>query len=41
MTRKVDASYTPEARAAGLEGVVSLYVEMDRDGKPAEVMVRP
>jgi len=39
VTRKVDAGYTPEARAAGLQGVVSLYVEVDRGGKPAEVQV--
>jgi TonB family protein len=37
--RKVDAKYTPEARAAGLQGTVSLYVEVDRGGKPSEVQV--
>jgi TonB family protein len=37
--RKVAAKYTPEARAAGLQGTVSLYVEVDRTGKPSEVQV--
>ncbi|MEO8098075.1 MAG: TonB family protein [Acidobacteriota bacterium] len=34
-----DAEYTPEARAAGLQGTVSLYVEVDVDGKPARIQV--
>jgi len=37
--RKVEAQYTPEARAAGLQGTVSLYVEVNRGGKPSEVQV--
>jgi TonB family protein len=39
VTRTVKAKYTPEARAAGLQGTVSLYVEVDGDGRPAQVWV--
>jgi TonB family protein len=36
---KVDAPYTAEARAAGLQGTVSLYVELSPNGKPSDVEV--
>jgi TonB family protein len=35
----VEPNYTAEARAAGLQGTVSLYVEAGNDGKPSEVQV--
>jgi TonB family protein len=36
---RLDPQYTPAARAAGLQGTVSLYVEVDRDGTPSKVKV--
>lgn len=39
LVRKTQPAYTPESRAAGLQGIVSLYVEIDRDGKPSTVEV--
>ena len=36
---KVEPKYTAEARAAGLQGVVSLYVELGSDDTPKEVRV--
>jgi TonB family protein len=35
----VEPQYTAEARAASLQGIVSLYVEVDRDGRPSQVSV--
>jgi TonB family protein len=37
--RKVEAKYTAEARAAALQGTVSLYVEVGSDGTAKEVQV--
>jgi TonB family protein len=37
--QKVEPKYTEEARAAGLQGTVSLYVEVDGAGKPSQVQV--
>jgi TonB family protein len=37
--RRVEPEYSPEARAAGYQGAVSLYVEVDLAGKPATVHV--
>ncbi len=31
---EVKPEYSPEARAAGLQGTVSLYVELNKDGHP-------
>jgi TonB family protein len=39
VVHKVEPVYTSAARAAGLQGTVSLYVEVRRDGKPADVQV--
>jgi TonB family protein len=39
LVHRVEPQYTPAARAAGLQGTVSLYVEVDRDGWPSEVKV--
>lgn len=39
LTRRVEPEYTPEARAAGLQGTVSLYVEVQADGSPSYVSV--
>lgn len=39
LVQKVEPKYTEEARAAGLQGTVSLYVEVDGGGKPSEVQV--
>jgi TonB family protein len=39
LTRKVEAEYTPEARAAKLQGTVYLYVEVSPEGKPENVQV--
>lgn len=39
VTRKVEAEYTPEARAAKLQGTVYLYVEVSPGGKPENVQV--
>jgi TonB family protein len=39
LVHRVEPQYTPAARAAGLQGTVSLYVEVDRDGRPSEVKV--
>jgi TonB family protein len=36
---KVEPGYTAEAKAAGLQGRVSLYVEVDGDGKPSTIHV--
>jgi TonB family protein len=36
---RVEPAYTPQARTAGLQGTVSLYVEVGRDGKPSNVEV--
>jgi len=36
---RMEPQYTAEARAAGLQGTVSLYVEVDRNGRPSEVKV--
>jgi TonB family protein len=35
----VPPEYSPEARAAGLQGTVSLYVEVNQDGHPGTVQV--
>lgn len=37
--RAVGAEYTPEARAAGLQGTVSLYADLDADGNPSRIKV--
>jgi TonB family protein len=39
IARKAPPEYSAEARAAGLQGTVSLYVEVDGSGKPSEVEV--
>jgi TonB family protein len=39
LTRKVEAEYSPQARAAKLQGTVYLYLEVDPDGKPENVQV--
>jgi TonB family protein len=39
VTRKVEAEYSPEARAAKLQGTVYLYVEVSPEGTPANVRV--
>ena len=39
LLHRVEPAYTAEARAAGLQGAVSLYVEVGRDGKPSNVQV--
>jgi len=39
LTRKVEAEYSPQARAAKLQGTVYLYIEVDPDGKPENVQV--
>jgi TonB family protein len=39
LTHEVPPEYTAEARAAGLQGAVSLYVEVDNDGHPGQVRV--
>jgi TonB family protein len=39
LTHKVEPEYTPEARAAGLQGTLTLYVEVDASGKPSEIEV--
>jgi TonB family protein len=37
--RRVRAEYTAEARVAGLQGTVSLYLEVEPDGRPSNVKV--
>ena len=37
---KVDPSYSEQARRAGLDGTVGLYVEIEPDGMPHNVQVR-
>lgn len=39
LTHRVEPEYTAEARAAGLQGTVSLYVEVQRDGTTSRVRV--
>ncbi len=39
VTRRVEAESTPEARAAGYQGTVGLYVEVTPEGKAANVQV--
>jgi TonB family protein len=39
LVHKVEPRYTAEARAAGLQGTVSLYVEVNGDGTPSQVRV--
>ena len=39
IVHKVAPDYTPEARAAGLQGTVSLYVEVGADGEPSNIEV--
>jgi TonB family protein len=39
LMHKVDPQYTPEARAAGLQGTLTLYVEVDAIGKPSDIEV--
>jgi len=39
LTHKVEPAITAEARAAGLQGTVSLYVEVGGDGRPSQVEV--
>ena len=36
---RVEPQYTPAARAAGLEGVVTLYAEIGRDGRATHIRV--
>jgi len=36
---KVEPQYTQQARAHGLEGVVVLYVQIDKTGKPVNIKV--
>jgi TonB family protein len=39
LIHKVEPTITPEARAAGLQGTVSLYVEVGADGRPSQIEV--
>jgi TonB family protein len=39
VTHRVEPEYSLEARTAGLEGDLALYLEVDADGKPANVRV--
>jgi TonB family protein len=39
VAHRVEPEYSPEARAAGLEGNLTLYVEVETDGRPANVRV--
>lgn len=38
--RRVEPEYTPEARAAGLQGTVWVFAEVDDHGKPSDVEVQ-
>src|SRR6516162_476037 len=38
-TSQVQPEYSPEARAANLEGIVTVYLEIDPEGKPDNVQV--
>jgi TonB family protein len=39
LTHRVEADYTPEARAAGYQGTVALYLEVTPEGKAVNIQV--
>src|SRR5215475_10632188 len=39
VTHRVEPEYTTGARAAGLEGNLTLYIEVEEDGRPSNVRV--